>query len=46
MIFDAILLTLAESASTDQSGVVILPEMRIAPGDGIQILHPVYMNCG
>ena len=41
MILDAILLALAEIASTQQKEVVILPGMRIAPGDGIQISHPV-----
>lgn len=34
MIPDAILFALAEIASTKQSGVAILPEMRIAQGDG------------
>ncbi|GLB44047.1 hypothetical protein LshimejAT787_1502310 [Lyophyllum shimeji] len=41
MILDAILLALAEIASTQKSGVAILPEMRIAQGDGVQISHPV-----
>jgi len=41
MILDAILLALAEIASTQQKGVAILLEMRIAPGDGVQISHPV-----
>jgi len=41
MILDAILLALAEIASTQQKEVAILPEMRIAPGDGVQISHPV-----
>jgi hypothetical protein len=40
MILDAILITLAEIASTEQRGVAILPEMRIAQGDGVQIAHP------
>ena len=40
MILDAVLLALAEIASTQQKGVAILPEMRIAPGDGVQISHP------
>ena len=38
MIPDAILFALAEIASTKQSGVAILPEMRIAQG---QISYPV-----
>lgn len=41
MILDAILLALAEIASTKKSGVAILPEMRIAQGNGVQISHPV-----
>lgn len=41
MILDAILLTLAEISSTNKTGVAILPEMRIAQGDGVQISHPV-----
>ncbi|KAF8068651.1 hypothetical protein FPV67DRAFT_1780144 [Lyophyllum atratum] len=41
MILDAILLALAEIASTQKSGVAILPEMRTAQGDGVQIYHPV-----
>jgi len=41
MILDAILLALAEIASTQQKGVAILPEMRIAPGDGVQVSHPI-----
>jgi hypothetical protein len=41
MILDAILLALAEIASTQKRGVAILPEMRIAQGDGVQISHPV-----
>lgn len=41
MILDAILLALAEIASTQQKEVAILPGMRIASGDGIQISHPV-----
>ena len=41
MILDAILLALAEIVSTEKSGVAILPEMRIASGDGVQISHPV-----
>ena len=41
MILDAILLALAEIASVEQRSVAILPEMRIAPGDGVQIAHPV-----
>lgn len=45
MILDAILLALAEIVSTERSGVAILPEMRIASGDGVQIYHPV-SGCG
>jgi hypothetical protein len=41
MILDAILLALAEISSTEKRGVAILPEMRIAQGDGVQISHPV-----
>jgi len=41
MILDAILLALAEIVSTEKSGVAILPEMRIASGDGVQISHPI-----
>jgi hypothetical protein len=41
MILDAILLALAEIASNHQREVAILPEMRIASGDGVQISHPV-----
>lgn len=41
MILDAILLALTEIASTQKRGVAILPEMRIAQGDGVQISHPV-----
>ncbi|KAF8965485.1 hypothetical protein BDZ97DRAFT_1658993 [Flammula alnicola] len=41
MILDAILLALAEIASAEQRGVAILPEMRIAQGDGVQIAHPI-----
>lgn len=41
MILDAMLLALAEIVSTEKSGVAILPEMRIASGDGVQISHPV-----
>src|SRR5882762_6818443 len=40
MILDAILLALAEIVSTQKRGVAILPEMRIAQGDGVQISHP------
>lgn len=40
MILDAILLALAEVASGEQREVAILPEMRIAQGDGVQITHP------
>jgi hypothetical protein len=40
MILDAILLALAEIASTQKRGVAILPEMRIGQGDGVQISHP------
>jgi hypothetical protein len=41
MILDAILLALAEIASTQQRDVAILPGMRIAPGDGVQISNTV-----
>jgi hypothetical protein len=41
MILDAVLLTLAEIASTQDRGIAILPEMRIAQGDSIQISHPI-----
>jgi len=41
MILDAILLALAEIASTQTRGVAILPGIRITQGDGIQISHPV-----
>src|ERR1700683_279805 len=41
MILDAILLALAEIASTQKRGVAILPEMRIVQGDGVQISHPI-----
>jgi len=40
MILDAILLALAEITSTQKMGMAILPEMRIAQGDGIQVSHP------
>ena len=40
MILDAILLALRKIASTQQRDVTILPEMRIAQGDGVQICHP------
>ena len=40
MILDAILLAVAEIASTDKRGVAIFPEMRIAQGE-VQISHPV-----
>ncbi|PPQ66531.1 hypothetical protein CVT26_009504 [Gymnopilus dilepis] len=41
MILDTILLALAEILSNNKRGVAILPEVRIAQGDGIQISHPV-----
>ena len=41
MILDAILLALWKIALTQQRDVAILPEMRIAQGDGVQISHPV-----
>jgi hypothetical protein len=41
MILDAILLALAEIASTRTRGIAILPEMRLAQGDEVQISHPV-----
>ena len=40
MILDVVLLALAEIASTQGRGVAILPEMRLAQGDGVQISHP------
>jgi hypothetical protein len=42
MILDAILLALAEIASSEKRNVAILPEMRIAQGDGVQISHPLF----
>ncbi len=41
MILDAILLASRKIASTQQRDVAILPEMKIAEGDGVQISHPV-----
>jgi len=41
MIIDAIVLALTEIASAEQRNVAILPEMRLAQGDGVQITHPV-----
>lgn len=43
MIFDAILLALAEIVSNEQYGVAILPEMRIdkGGGEGVLITNPV-----
>ncbi|KAF8141943.1 hypothetical protein EV363DRAFT_1392347 [Boletus edulis] len=41
MILDAILLALADISSTKQRGIAILPEMRIAQGDGVQISNPI-----
>jgi hypothetical protein len=41
MIFDVVLLALAEIASTQDSSIAIFLEMRIAQGDGIQISHPI-----
>lgn len=41
MILDAILLALAEIASTETRGVAILPEMRIAQGEGVRIANPI-----
>ncbi|KIJ42161.1 hypothetical protein M422DRAFT_60388 [Sphaerobolus stellatus SS14] len=41
MVLDSILLALAEIISDKQRGVAILPEMRIAQGDGVPITHPV-----
>ena len=42
MILDAVLLTLARIIYDEQSKseVAILPEMRIAPGDGVQLINP------
>ena len=41
MTLDAILLALAGILSNNKRGVAILPEVRIAQGDGIQISHPI-----
>ena len=41
MVLDAILLALAEIASTPTRGVAILPEMRITQGEGVQVSNPV-----
>ena len=43
MILDAVLLSLAKIASSDETklGVAILPEMRIAVGDAVQVINPV-----
>ncbi len=41
MILDAILLAVAQIFSTQKNGIAILPEMRIAQGEGVQICHPV-----
>jgi len=41
MILDAILLALAQIASTQHRSVAILPDMRIAQGDGVYVSHPV-----
>jgi hypothetical protein len=43
MILDAVLLSLAKIASSEETklGVAILPEMRIAVGDGVQVINPV-----
>ena len=41
MILDAVLLALAEVISNDKISVAILPEMRIAQGEGIQIIDPI-----
>ena len=42
MILDAVLLSLAKIASSEETklGVAILPEMRIAVGDGVQVINP------
>lgn len=40
MILDALLLALAELSSTLTKGIAILPEMRIAQGDGVRVSHP------
>ncbi|KAM6490578.1 hypothetical protein JOM56_013921 [Amanita muscaria] len=44
MILNGILLALAEIASTQERDVVILPEMKIAQRNGVQISHPVSGN--
>lgn len=41
MILDAIILAVAQICSAQKSGIAILPEMRIAQGDGVQICHPI-----
>ncbi|GBE86761.1 hypothetical protein BKA93DRAFT_343182 [Sparassis latifolia] len=43
MILDAVLLSFAKIASQERpnQGVAILPEMRIATGEGVQIVNPV-----
>jgi len=41
MVLDAILLAVTQIFSTQKSGIAILPEMRIAQGDGVKICHPV-----
>lgn len=43
MILDAVLLSLAKIASSEETklGVAILPEMRIAVEDGVQVINPV-----
>ena len=43
MILDAVLLSLAKIASSEEAklGVAILPKMRIAVGDGVQVINTV-----
>jgi len=40
MVLDAILIALSDIAETGQSGIAILPEAKIGPGDGIQVTNP------
>jgi hypothetical protein len=39
MILDAILIALSDIVTTGHSGVAILPEAKIAPGDGIPVVN-------
>ena len=42
MILDAILLTVWKIVSMQQRNLVIIPDMRIGEGDGVQISHMGY----